>query len=128
MPNLNAALGLAQLEGLEKKLTNKRELAAQYIKAFTKSEHVDIVKEPKNCKSNYWLNTIILKEATNELQDYLIYKLHQERIFVRPVWEPLHSLAPYRDCPRTTMTNTETLAPRIINLPSSPQILKYQSL
>lgn len=124
MPNLNAALGLAQLEGLEKKLNNKRTLATEYIKAFRKSEYVDIVKEPKNCKSNYWLNTIILKEGTNELQDYLIYKLHQEKIFVRPVWEPLHSLAPYRNCPRTIMTNTENLAPRILNLPSSPQILK----
>lgn len=128
MPNVNAAIGLAQLEIIGEKRANKRELASQYIKAFATSKYVKILEEPKKCNSNYWLNTIILKNASTELQDYLIYNLHKEKIFVRPVWEPLHSLTPYNKCPHTTLANTEALATRILSLPSSPQIVKYQGL
>lgn len=123
MPNINAALGLAQLETIDEKIRLKRKLAAGYQKAFEASELISFVKEPVNCRSNYWLNTIIIRDSNKNVQDLIIEKFHEEGVMLRPVWEPLHSLAPYKTYPSAPLKNTENLASKIINLPSSPQLI-----
>ena len=123
MPNINAALGLAQLENIERKLFAKRSLAKSYELAFADSELVTFFKEPKNCVGNYWLNTIILTSCDFELQDYILKRLHEDRIFARPVWESLHQLDPYKVYPRDELIQTESLAAKIINLPSSVSLV-----
>ena len=128
MPNINAALGLAQLELLDEKIAKKRKLAEMYISAFKDCEFSKFLQEPPGSISNYWLNTILLNECDPILQEDLIKCLHNAHIFVRPIWEPLHSLAPFKKYFCSNMHNTENLASRVLNLPSSPQLVTYKEL
>ncbi|MEX2214940.1 MAG: LegC family aminotransferase [Phycisphaeraceae bacterium] len=119
LPNLNAALGCAQLEQLPAFLDAKRTLAAGYLEAFAANEHACVVAQPANCESNYWLNTLILDEAHARQRDELLRALHAAGILARPAWEPMHCLPMYRSNPRMDLSTSESLARRIINLPSS---------
>lgn len=119
MPNINAALGCAQLERLDEMLTAKRRLAARYRDAFANVENVRFVEEPANSRSNYWLNAIELDDATAPSRDVILAALAEEEIQARPIWRPMHELGMYADCPRGGLPMTERLAARIINLPSS---------
>lgn len=120
LPNINAALGISQLEDLEEILQYKRGLAARYVDQFASCTAFTILQEPEGCKSNYWLNALVLADAFVVDQDEIMRQLHDAGILVRTVWEPMHTLPMFRDCPSANLDLTERLVKRIINLPSSP--------
>ena len=117
MPNLNAGLGLSQFEKLNGILTAKRKIAHKYAEFFHKFD-VEFFNEPTNCKSNYWLNTIICK--TPKQRDDLIYETHAEKVFTRPAWHLLSDLPPYSHSIKGNLKNANYLVPRLLNLPSGP--------
>ncbi len=116
MPNLNAALGCAQLEKLPAYLANKRALAAQY-QAFLQGSDYQFVCEPEYASSNYWLNAVIC--ADEQQQQLLLKQSNDSGIMTRPVWELMHHLPMFKDCPRGNLGHSEWLAKRLVNLPSS---------
>lgn len=116
MPNINAAIGCAQLEQLEVFVATKRQLFHRYVRALGDLDGVEILEEPEGAESNYWLQALVLTEGTD--LDTLLAELHQQGIGARPLWEPLHQLPMYRDCQRSELKVSEQIAKRIINLPS----------
>ncbi len=119
MPNINAALGCAQLEQLPGFLTSKRRLYDRYCDAFTGLGLVKLMAEPPGCKSNYWLQTLILDEAVADQRDAILTATNQAGLMTRPAWRLMHELEPYRHCPRSPLPVAESLGRRLINLPSS---------
>lgn len=118
LPNLNAALGCSQMEDLPRLLAAKRKLAEDYIDAFAGTQ-IRIVTEPPGCRSNYWLNALIPNRGGLTERNELLEALHQAGIMARPVWNPMHTLPMYADCPRMPLDVTEQIAARLINVPSS---------
>jgi len=123
MPNINAALGCAQLENLPKKLTYKRELFKRYQSAFAHLDGVKLFSEPNNCNSNYWLQTLLLDEDKSENRNLILEATNKEGIMTRPAWELLKDLEPYRSCPSMNLNSASSLLKRIINIPSSPSLI-----
>lgn len=121
MPNLNAALGLAQLEQLTNFVDKKRQLAACYADFF-KGTAFKFVQEPKNTRANYWLNAIVCENKRS--RDDLLKYANESGVMMRPVWKPMHQLSLYRHCIVHDMRNTEWFAERLVNLPSSVPSLK----
>lgn len=119
MPNINAALGCAQLEKLDKFLISKRELAKRYQKLFDKIEGVKLFTEPSFGTSNYWLQTILI-DSKKHNRDIILERLNDEGTMTRPVWTPLHQLTPYSNCPKSDLSITDELNKRVINIPSTP--------
>ncbi len=119
LPNINAALGCAQMEQLPGFLEKKRELATRYQRAFENVEGVKFFSEPPHAKSNYWLNVLLLDEANLEQRNKLLEKTNDAGIMTRPVWTLLNKLAMYQDCPRMDLSCAENLEARLINIPSS---------
>jgi perosamine synthetase len=122
LPNINAALGCAQLEQLPDFLTAKRRLFERYRDMFADVSHARIVGEPKNCRSNYWLQTMLLDESAVEERDAILTATNEAGLMTRPAWMPMHRLRAYRECPRMSLAVTESLERRIINLPSSAHL------
>ena len=122
MPNINAALGCAQLEALDGMIEHKRALADRYASAFSSVEGVQFVQEPADSRSNYWLNAIILDPDQAQFRDEILKHLTDAGIHVRPVWELLSDLPMYQDCQRADLTQARSLADRIINIPSSADL------
>ena len=122
LPNLNAALGCAQLEQLPLFLAAKRRLFADYQSAFAKLPGMRLVTEPEDCKSNYWLQTLLLDSSTAEQRDSILAATNDAGLMTRPSWTLMHKLSPYRGSPRMELTVAEDLATRLINLPSSPSL------
>jgi aminotransferase in exopolysaccharide biosynthesis len=116
MPNLNAALGVAQLEQLPKILKNKRETAMRYRKFFDDFE-IDFIQEPKGTKSNYWLNAIRFADRTQ--RDAFLKLSNDSDVMSRCFWKPMDQLDIYKDCQKAKLSNTEYLYDRVVNLPSS---------
>jgi perosamine synthetase len=123
MPNLNAALGCAQLESLEEKVNLKRNLFVRYQEAFSNIAGVKIFEAPAYSYSNYWLQTLILEPEYSSSMEPLLKKLNLRGLMSRPVWEPLHTLSIFSDSPRMNMDSVEKLYKQIINIPSSPQLI-----
>ncbi|MBK5938145.1 DegT/DnrJ/EryC1/StrS family aminotransferase [Halochromatium roseum] len=119
MPNLNAALGCAQLEQLPQFLASKRRLALRYRDAFASLPEVRLLQEPPGCESNDWLQTLILDEAVADQRDAILEATNDAGLMTRPAWTLMHQLPPYQHCPRAPLPVAESLARRIINLPSS---------
>lgn len=119
LPNLNAALGCAQMEQLPAFLEKKRNLAARYQRTFQNIDGVRFFTEPPLSKSNYWLNVLLLDEANIEQRNDLLEKTNNVEIMTRPVWTLLNKLAMFRDCPRMDLSCAENLEARLINIPSS---------
>jgi perosamine synthetase len=120
LPNLNAALGCAQLEELSGKVTAKRDLFTRYLHAFRDVQGITLFREPKNCRSNYWLQTLVLDEDMPELRDVILESTNKSMIMTRPIWVPLNELAPFKDSPCMDLSVGHSLSRRIINIPSSP--------
>jgi perosamine synthetase len=116
MPNLNAALAVAQLEQLPEFIENKRQLAARY-QEWGFNNDLQFVCEPENTKSNYWLNTVITKNKDEQLA--MLKYTNNNGVMTRPVWVPMHKLPINRGCFSVKLINTEWLADRLINVPSS---------
>ncbi len=117
LPNLNAALGCAQLERLPERLAKKRRLAESYAQAFASLPGLHFQLEPEDCRSNYWLNLLLLPDA--EQRDALLAAANDEGIQLRPFWTPLHRQNMYADAPRMELPCTEALFARGVCLPSS---------
>jgi perosamine synthetase len=121
LPNINAALGCAQLEQLPGFLERKRALAERYRRAFAGIEGVRFFAEPEFARSNYWLNVLLLDEAHAEQRDKLLEITCDNGIMTRPAWMPMHRLPMFVSCPRMDdLTMTESLERRLVNIPSSP--------
>jgi perosamine synthetase len=116
MPNLNAALAVAQLESLPVFLKKKRELALHY-QEWAANKDIQFVMEPSNTKSNYWLNTVITKNK--EQQNTMLEYTNNNGVMTRPVWTPMHRLSINQNCYADNLKNTEWLSERIVNVPSS---------
>ncbi|MDH2352671.1 LegC family aminotransferase [Bradyrhizobium sp. SSUT112] len=122
LPNLNAALGCAQLEQLEGFLASKRKLAAAYQRAFADIPGIQFSREPKDTTSNYWLNAILLDEAHSGRRDDLLAALNDAGFGARPAWTLMHKLPMFAQNPRGDLSAAESIERRLINLPSSASI------
>jgi perosamine synthetase len=119
MPNINAALACAQLEQLDLFVKNKRELAALYHEKF-KTINIQFCKELPEAKANYWLNALLLKDK-NEREQFLTY-MNDNGIMSRPVWELMHHLPMFENEQKGDLTNSEWVADRLVNIPSSVRL------
>lgn len=122
MPNLNAALGCAQLEQLPGFLARKRALAARYRAALEGSPHFDFVDEPDGCASNFWLAALRLRSADPARRDALLEAANDAGYQCRPVWTLLNRLPMYAQAPRAPLPVAEAIESSLINLPSSPRL------
>ena len=122
MPNINAALGCAQLEHLEEFVLNKRETAEKYHAFFATIDDMDYFVEPENCRSNYWLNTILLKDRQAQ-QDFLQYT-NDHGVMTRPAWRLMNRLEMFKGCETDGLKHTQWLEERIVNIPSSVNLKK----
>ncbi|MCS1383980.1 LegC family aminotransferase [Lysinibacillus sphaericus] len=118
MPNINAALGCAQLEKLPLFIQQKRELTKHYEQWLAGIEGVQLFKEPANTNSNYWLQTILLDEQFN--RDEVLDFLNEQGVMSRPIWNPMHHLAIYQNCPKSDLSVTDQLNRSVVNIPSTP--------
>ena len=119
MPNLNAALLVAQLEQLDKFLESKRELASVY-EEFFKDTDISFIKEPKDSQSNYWLQAVML-ENEDQRNEFLKFT-NSKGIMTRPIWRLMNELEMFKDCQSTTLENSKYLEQRVVNIPSSVRI------
>lgn len=119
MPNLNAAIGCAQLEALPEFVVRKRRLAKLYQKAFEGLKEATFVSEPIGARSNYWLNSILLSEDSAHTKEDVLECLNDAGIMARPCWTLMHRLPMYRNCPRAPLPVAKDIERRLINLPSS---------
>jgi dTDP-4-amino-4,6-dideoxygalactose transaminase len=116
LPNLNAALGLAQLEQMPLFIRRKRELALRYI-AWAEQRNIGIVVEPDGTQANYWLNALLLSNA-DERERFLTYA-KTAGVMLRPLWELTCNLPMYSHCQTGDLCNSHYLAERLVNIPSS---------
>ena len=116
MPNLNAALIVAQLEQLNGFLKSKRFLAKSYEDFFNGS-NIQFVSEPENSKSNYWLNSIILKDGNQ--RNLFLDETNSQSIMTRPIWTLMNKLPMFKEAQCGDLTNSEWLEERVVNIPSS---------
>lgn len=123
LPNLNAALGCAQLEQLTDKLAAKRVLFERYQSAFAQVTGVKLMSELAQCQSNYWLQTLLLNPSNSDQRDAILKVTNDAGLMTRPVWTLMHELAPFKDCPRMDLTEAQSLSRRLINIPSSPVLV-----
>ena len=119
LPNINAALGCAQMENLPNFLKEKRNLAKRYQIAFDNIKGIHFIIEPAHAQSNYWLNAVLLKKGFEHERDTVLQNLNDNGIQARPVWTLLHKLPMYKDCPKMDLTTAKSLEARLINIPSS---------
>jgi perosamine synthetase len=126
MPNLNAALGLAQLARLDEFVKAKRALARRYQIAFSQVEGVSCFQEPARDHSNYWLNLLLLDDAGQ--RDALLQRAHAAGLQLRPFWTPLDQLPMYRDAPSMPLSISTRLFEHGICLPSSPALNMTQEV
>jgi aminotransferase in exopolysaccharide biosynthesis len=124
LPNLNAALGCAQLEQLVCKLASKRALFEKYQTAFSDISGVKLMAEPVNCQSNYWLQTVLIDAKNIRCRDSILMATNDAGLMTRPVWTLIHELAPFKNCPRMDLAEVDSLSRRLINIPSSSNIVK----
>jgi len=126
MPNINAALGCAQLERLPVMLADKRNLFLRYQKALQGVPGIRLFSEPDGCQSNYWLQTILIDSEYAAERDELLDATNKAGIMTRPVWRLMHRLSPFTAFPRMDLSGAEDLERRVINIPSSP-VLGWRS-
>jgi perosamine synthetase len=116
MPNINAALGLAQLEQLPGFLENKR-LTAEKYKNFFSMTNFKFFSEPEHAISNYWLNAVLM-DSRKERDEFLKYS-NENGVMSRPAWQLMNKLEMFSSCITGEIENTNFIASRLVNLPSS---------
>ena len=116
MPNLNAALLLAQLEKIDEFLFNKRNLAKKY-QVFFSNTYYKFFEEPENCISNYWLNSIVLKNKYQ--RDKFLHATNSNGVMTRPIWKLMNELPMYKNSKSDDLINSKWLYDRLVNIPSS---------
>ncbi len=123
MPSINAALGLAQLLKLRTFLKAKRKLFYKYLKALKGINGISLFKEPKNAKSNYWLQTLILDKKNSKFKNRILKEFHKKKIFSRPTWQLISDLKPYRNNQKMDLSIARDIYKRSINIPSSQKLI-----
>lgn len=123
MPNINAALGCAQMEKLDEILASKRKLAEKYAEAFKEIEGIRFLSEPEGSRSNYWFCTIILEPGMEKHRDGILEATNGAAYMTRPLWTAMHRLPMYENSPRADMSVAESLEKRVINIPSGAGII-----
>lgn len=121
MPNINAALGCAQLEHLDEYIADKRATAAAYAEYFKNVEGIDFFTEPENSYSNYWLNVVILPDHEKQLG--FLQETNDNGVMTRPIWELMNRLPMFEKCENDGLANTIFFADRVVNIPSSVRCL-----
>ncbi len=122
LPNLNAALGCAQLEQLPTLLRAKRTLYDRYSAAVRGIDGVSLMAEPAGCRSNYWLQALLLNDGLAGERDAILAATNERGLMTRPVWTLNHFLPAFQNCPRMPLPVATSLQKRIINVPSSAQL------
>ena len=117
MPNINAALGCAQLENLDKFIESKRQLAIEYAEYFKKVDDIQFFTEPEDTFSNYWLQAVILKDK--DAQQAFLQQTNDNGVMTRPIWELMNRLPMFEHCENDGLKNTIWFADRVVNIPSS---------
>ena len=120
MPNINAALGCAQLEHIEEYVADKRATAAAYRDYFSRMDGIEFFAEPEGTRSNYWLNAVLLPNR-EEQQAFLQYT-NDNGVMTRPIWELMNRLPMFENCETDHLTNTRMFADRVVNIPSSVRL------
>ena len=120
MPNINAALGCAQLENLDKFVESKRQVAAEYAEFFKNIDDIDFFTEPENCYSNYWQNVVIIKDKEAQLE--FLQQTNDNGVMTRPIWEVMNRLSMFENCENDGLKNTIWFADRVVNIPSSVRL------
>ena len=121
MPNINAALGCAQLENLDTFIADKRATAAAYAEFFKNVDEVDFFTEPENAFSNYWLNVVILPDHHKQME--FLQETNDNGVMTRPIWELMNRLPMFENCIHDSLKNTIWFADRVVNIPSSVRCL-----
>lgn len=121
MPNINAALGCAQLEHLDEFIADKRETAKAYAEFFKNIEGIEFFTEPENSFSNYWLNVVILPDHEKQLE--FLQETNDNGVMTRPIWELMNRLPMFEHCQHDDLKNTIWFADRVVNIPSSIRYL-----
>lgn len=119
LANINASLGISQLSKLDNYLRIKRQTFKRFKYFLKNSKNVSILNEPENCKSNFWLHTLIINKSSKSKRDKLLNQFHKNKILARPVWKPLHKLSYLKRYPKMDLSNSKKIENSIINLPSS---------
>jgi aminotransferase in exopolysaccharide biosynthesis len=119
LPNINAAILVAQMENLDRFLESKRELASTYEKFF-KTSNIDFIKEPKDSKSNYWLQAILLNDLKQ--RDEFLEFTNKNGVMTRPIWRLMNELEMYKYCQKDELKNAKYLEERVVNIPSSVRL------
>lgn len=122
LPNINAAMGCAQMERLAAFVEEKRALAGRYAEALAGVPGLRSFIEPSYARSNYWLNVALLNRGNEDQLEPLLAALNDAKLQSRPAWTPMHHLPMYAECPRMDLAVTESIAARLINIPSSPRL------
>ena len=122
MPNINAALGCAQLEHLDEYIADKRETAKAYEEFFMNVNDIDFFTEPADSFSNYWLNAVILKDKN--AQQKFLQETNDNGVMTRPIWELMNRLPMFEKCQHDSLANTIWFADRVVNIPSSVRMIK----
>lgn len=122
MPNINAALGCAQLEHLNEFIADKRETAAAYAEFFKNVDGIEFFTEPENSFSNYWLNVVILPDHDKQLE--FLQETNDNGVMTRPIWELMTRLPMFEHCQHDDLKNTIWFADRVVNIPSSVRLVK----
>jgi dTDP-4-amino-4,6-dideoxygalactose transaminase len=121
MPNINAALGCAQLENLDAYVEDKRATAAAYAEYFKNVDGIEFFTEPENSFSNYWLNVVILPDHDKQLE--FLQETNDNGVMTRPIWELMNRLPMFENCENDGLENTIFFADRVVNIPSSVRCL-----
>ena len=120
MPNINAALGCAQLENLDKFIASKRQLALEYAEYFKNVDEIQFFTEPEDSFSNYWLQAVILKDKA--AQQEFLQQTNDKGVMTRPIWELMNRLPMFEHCENDGLQNTIWFADRVVNIPSSVRV------
>lgn len=120
MPNINAALGCAQLENLDKFIESKRQLALEYGEYFKNVLDIQFFTEPEDSFSNYWLQAVILKDK--DAQQEFLQQTNDNGVMTRPIWELMNRLPMFEHCENDGLKNTIWFADRVVNIPSSVRL------
>lgn len=120
MPNINAALGCAQLEHLDEFIADKRETAKAYAEFFKKVDGIEFFTEPENSFSNYWLNVVILPDHDKQIE--FLQETNDNGVMTRPIWELMNRLPMFEHCQHDDLKNTIWFADRVVNIPSSVKL------
>ncbi|MBL8001544.1 MAG: LegC family aminotransferase [Flavobacteriales bacterium] len=119
LTNVNAAIGLAQMEQLERYITSKRTIAGKYAAFFNEGPYRHFA-EPKDCRSNYWLNVLLLPDRSE--RDAFLAHSNDNGVMTRPAWTLMNKLPMYKDCPALSLEGAQWLEDRLVNIPSTPLV------